>query len=187
MVFNATLNNISAISDGQFYWWWKTENSEQCKSAESDLPQLPVFTCSMPESHLPDLPVVTCSMPESELQDLPIICQNLNSQTYLIFHVWEYEEVVFCCAIFQCKYLFTVCFPMVSTCREKKHFGCKAYPWLTGQYFVQPFLKFLQKKIKGREGRASEVYIYSLTGRKALFLKTLNLLSSFNHLAVCHS
>ena len=29
MVFNATFNNISVISCGQFYWWKKTEDPEK--------------------------------------------------------------------------------------------------------------------------------------------------------------
>ena len=64
-----------------------------CYMPESDLTDIPVFTCSMPESDMTDLPVFTCFMPESELRDLPIICQNLNSQTYLISRVWEYVEI----------------------------------------------------------------------------------------------
>ena len=39
-------------------------NPPKCKYAESDLPELPVFTSSIPESDMPHLPVFTCSLPE---------------------------------------------------------------------------------------------------------------------------
>jgi len=36
MVFNATFNNISTISGGQFYWWRKPQYPEKT----TDLPQV---------------------------------------------------------------------------------------------------------------------------------------------------
>jgi hypothetical protein len=31
MVFNATFNNISVITWGQFYWWWEPEKTTDRK------------------------------------------------------------------------------------------------------------------------------------------------------------
>jgi len=40
MVFNATLNNISVISGGQFYWWGKLEYPEKNTDLTQDTDKL---------------------------------------------------------------------------------------------------------------------------------------------------